>query len=54
MLPVNIYVYAMDIDKANETGKPSWDLIIDYKKRYGIPDLGPQSMKKMSERILTD
>ena len=54
MLPVNMYTYYMDIDKANETGSPVWELLHDYKSTYGLTDLSPRSMKEMSDRILTD
>jgi len=54
MLPVNMYTYYMDIDKANETGSPSWELLHDYKSEYGLVDLSPKSMKDLSDRMLTD
>ena len=44
MLPVNMYVYYMDIDKANAEGKPTWELLHDYKSSYGLTDLSPRSM----------
>ena len=54
MLPVNMYVYYMDIDKANAEGKPTWELLHDYKSSYGLTDLSPQSMQGLSDRILSD
>ena len=44
MLPVNMYVYYMDIDKANAEGKPTWELLHDYKETYGLTDMSPSSM----------
>ena len=54
MLPVNMYTYYMDIDKANETGEPTWELLHDYKSEYGLTDLSPKSLKDLSDRMLTD
>ena len=54
MLPVNIYVYYMDIAQANATGTPTWTLLYDYLTEYDLTDLSPQSMKQLSERIKTD
>ena len=54
MLPINMYTYYMDIDKANETGTPTWELLHDYLSEYGLKDLSPKSMKEMSDRMLTD
>ena len=54
MLPVNMYVYYMDIDKANAEGKPTWELLLDYKSTYGLTDLSPRSMQGLSDRILSD
>jgi len=53
-LPVNAYTYAMDIDKANADGQPTWELVHDYKETYGITDMSPRSMMELSERFLTD
>ena len=54
MLPVNIYVYYMDVAQANATGAPNWTLLYDYLTEYGLSDLSPQSMKQLSERMKTD
>lgn len=54
MLPVNMYVYYMDLDKANETGTPTWELLHDYKEEYGLADLSPKSMLDLSNRMKTD
>lgn len=53
-LPINAYTYAMDVEKANEEGFPTWELIHDYKGTYGVTDMSPRSMKQLSERFLTD
>mmetsp|Transcript_4747 Transcript_4747/g.6255 ORF Transcript_4747/g.6255 Transcript_4747/m.6255 type:complete len:239 (+) Transcript_4747:1215-1931(+) len=54
MLPVNMYSYALDIERANAEGHPTWELIHDYKEAYGMTDLSPWSMKALSERFLSD
>ena len=53
-LPVNVYVYSMDVEKANSEGTPTWELIYDYKSEYGLTDMSPRSMKGLSERFLTE
>ena len=54
MVPVNMSVYYMDLDKANAEGYPSWELLYDYISEYGLADMSPKSMKGLSDRILTD
>ena len=54
MLPVNMYTYAMDIEKANAEGYPTWELLHDYTETYGLTDMSPQSMLGLSKRFLTD
>lgn len=54
MLPVNMYTYWMDIERANAEGYPTWELLHDYKTEYGLTDLSPKSMLDLSTRMLTD
>ena len=54
MLPVNMYTYYMDIEKANAEGYPTWELLHDYKETYGLTDMSPKSMLDLSKRFLTD
>ena len=54
MLPVNMHVYAMDIDQANAIGQPLWTWQYDYLSEYNLKDLSPRSMLELSERFMTD
>ena len=54
MLPVNMYTYYMDIEKANAEGYPTWELLHDYLDEYGLADMSPKSMMNLSKRMLTD
>ena len=36
MLPVNIYTYRLDLDKANRLGDATWELLHDYLKHYEL------------------
>jgi len=55
MLPLNMYTYTFDLEKANEPGNsPEWFRQHDYLSEYGLKDLSPSSMKDLSDRFLTD
>lgn len=55
MLPVNMYQYTFDLEKANEDGNsPEWFMQHDYLEEYGLKDLSPSSLLDLSERFLTD
>ena len=44
----------MSIEKANEDGYPTWELLHDYKETYGLTDMSPKSMLDLSKRFLSD
>lgn len=54
MLPVAMETYSMNIDRANADGKPTWELLHDYQKEYGMTDLSPNSFMKLAEQIKVD
>ena len=54
MLPINMKTYFMDINKANESGTPTWELLHDYLDTYHLKDLSPSSMLELSESFLVD
>ena len=54
MLPMNFYSYYLDLEKANATGTPTWELLQDYNAEYGLSDVSPRSMKQLADRLLTD
>ena len=54
MLPVNMHTYYIDVDEANEAGKPNWTELHDYKESYKMDDLRPSNFKDLATRIFTD
>jgi len=54
MLPVNMHTYYMDIEEANQAGKPEWKVLHDYKESYTMNDLRPSNFKDLAQRIFTD
>lgn len=55
MLPVNWRIFAMDVAKANETGKPEWGQLTDYTQDYGlVGGISPETIMDFTERYQTD
>lgn len=54
MLPVSRKTYWFDMDLANETGIPQWNLMTDWTSDYGMADLSPGSFKTMADQIEAD
>lgn len=54
MLPVRRLTYAFDIEAANTTGSPEWQVMTDWTRDYDLADLSPGSMKKMADRMAND
>lgn len=54
MLPAELETYAFDLETANELDQPSWNLYMDYRQEYDMPDLSPKSFANLSQRILSD
>ena len=54
LLPINMKTYFMDVNKANESGEPTWELLHDYLDTYHLKDLSPSSMLELSESFLVD
>jgi len=56
MVPINMYTYTFDLDKANrrDGNVPEWYMQHDYLTEYGLKDLSPSSLLELSERFRTD
>ena len=54
MVPTNMHSYYIDVDEANEAGKPDWRELHDYRETYSMPDLSPSSFKDLALRMFTD
>lgn len=54
MVPTNMYSYYADLDKANESGQPTWEVLHDYIDEYEMPDLSPTSFRDLALRIFGD
>jgi len=50
----NYIQYHMNITRANEEGKPTWEIYYDALSNYDIPDCSPQSWQSVSDRLRTD
>lgn len=51
MVPVNIYTYFMNLTEANLNDKPDWKILHDFKHEYGLKDLSPSQIQKLTERM---
>lgn len=54
LLPINWKIYAMDLDKANASGTPDWEMMIDYVQDYQLGGISPDSLYDMAARLTTD
>jgi len=56
MVPINVEVYMMDLDKANKNPdkKPEWTLNHSFINTYQMEDLSPSSFKKFTEKLYSD
>ena len=54
MLPISRKTYWFDMDLANATGTPQWNLMTDWTADFGMADLSPSSFKTMADQIEND
>ena len=54
LIPLNIKSYSFDLNKANTEGQPTWTLLHDYVSYYSLPDLRPDHIMTLANRILAD
>ena len=54
MLPISRKTYWFDLEKANETGTPDWQLYTDWTVDLGLTDLSPASMAKFADKLASD
>ena len=43
MLPVDLEIYAFDLDHANKEDEPRWEKLYDIRSELGLKDLSPSS-----------
>ena len=54
LVPTNMHTYYIDVDEANEAGKPDWRELHDYKETYAMADLRPSNFRDLALRMFTD
>ncbi len=54
MLPINILIYALDIEKANASGVANWELVTDYVNDYNMTEMSPNGLYDLASRFKTD
>lgn len=51
LLPVDFETHAFDLDYANANDKPKWYMKYNWRERYNMEDLSPESFMKVSQQI---
>lgn len=57
MVPVNMHIYYLDLNEANEKGanldsiSHLWKKQYDFKTEYGLPDMSPTSFQNLFKRF---
>ena len=51
MIPLDIDTYWFDLDQANAQNKPIWKHYHSFKEDYGIKNLSPSEMMKLTQQI---
>jgi hypothetical protein len=53
MLPLNFEIWSLDVEDANRTGEPKWELQIDYVNDYKLdpPFVSPDALHDLATRI---
>ena len=54
MLPTNVLIYALDIEKANASGVADWELVVDYVNDYQMTEMSPNGLYDLASRFRTD
>eukprot|EP00347_Sterkiella_histriomuscorum_P016021 403354796 len=54
MLPINYSTYYFNISSANLYNKPEWKILHYFTSNYQIPDLSPDSLFMLANKILND
>jgi hypothetical protein len=56
MVPLNAHVYIMNLTEANANPdqKPVWFELHDLLEEYSMPDLSPNSVKDLIDRMYND
>lgn len=54
MLPVSRKTYYFDLDAANESGTPEWQLLTDWTSDFDLADLSPSSLNQLTQRMAND
>jgi hypothetical protein len=51
MLPTNILIYALDIERANAEGIANWELVTDYVNDYKMTEMSPNGLYDLATRF---
>jgi hypothetical protein len=54
MLPVDMEVWTFDLEAANQNDTPQWNLYFNMRDEYNMTDLSPNSINKLSDKIMED
>jgi hypothetical protein len=54
MVPINFKIYVMDLGESNKQKTPIFRLQSDFLQTYNIPDVSPNALYTVSEKILND
>ena len=51
MLPVDLDVYAFDLEYANNNNRAKWMKSLSYRDSFGMKDLSPKSFKEYADKL---
>ena len=54
MLPTNILIYTLDIERANAEGVANWELVTDYVNDYKMTEMSPNGLYELATRFQWD
>lgn len=54
MLPTNFKTYILDINESNKQKKPVWYFSNDFLQSYEAPDVSPNGLETVSQKILNN
>ena len=54
MLPINWKIYKLDIEKANASDVPEWELSVDYVNDYQLGQMSPNSLYNLAKSMTED
>ena len=48
MLPINFYIYEINLDEANRNGVTDWRMLIDFIKDYNMTEKSSKGLRDLS------